>query len=76
MSNEINFDTIAKNLFGDDAVKFKQMTEKMSKEEMENIMQKFQQIPLQKREQFMQDIQESVKKICGSPGTGITKVRY
>ncbi|MGL5126134.1 MAG: hypothetical protein ACRC6U_09185 [Fusobacteriaceae bacterium] len=76
MSNEINFEAIAKNLFGDDAQKFKEMTETMSKAEMDGIMQKFQQIPLQKREQFMQEVQAGIKKASETSGTGITKVRY
>ncbi|MGL4759260.1 MAG: hypothetical protein ACRCXZ_08035 [Patescibacteria group bacterium] len=76
MQNELNFEVIAKNLFGDDARKFKAMTEKMSKSEMEDLMQKFQQIPLQKREQFMQEVQESIKKVSGSSVVGVAKVRY
>lgn len=83
--SKIDFDIIAKNIFGANAETYKQLAQGLSQPQMNDLMMKFQSLPNDKKQQFMKEIQQEVEKIKNNPtnnngpsntGVAITKGRW
>lgn len=85
-NGKIDFDTIARNMFGANADKYKEMAQSMQPNQMNELMMKFQALPPEKKQQFMNEIQQEVNKIKQNNGNNInngitgvpniTKIRF
>lgn len=74
----VNFDTIAKNIFGSDAENFKRMAQNMNQQQINEIMMKFQSLPQEKKQQFLKEVQEEINrtsKSSNATNVGVEMVR-
>lgn len=69
--SKIDFDTIARNMFGANADRYKEMAQGLNQNQMQELMLKFQNLPNDKKQQFMKDINSEVEKIKNSSGSSI-----
>lgn len=67
--SKLDFDTIAKNIFGANADRYKQMAQGLSPTQMNDLMMKFQSLPPEKRQGFLNEMQNEVNKIKNSNGS-------
>ncbi|MGL5718581.1 MAG: hypothetical protein ACRCX2_36590 [Paraclostridium sp.] len=78
----IDLDVIARNIFGADAERFKQMAQNMNQQQINEIMAKFQSLPQDKKQQFLSEIQGEIAKVGNSApghtgvGIGVVKGRW
>lgn len=85
-NGKMDFDVIARTMFGPDADKYKEMARNMQPNQMNDLMMKFQALPQEKKQQFMNEIKQEMNKIQQNNGNntnngnfgvpGITKVRF
>lgn len=78
---KLDFDIIARNIFGADAERFKQMAQGMNQNQINEIMMKFQNLPQDRKQQFLREIQNEVSRINKNPNpvtipTGVVKGRW
>lgn len=69
--SKLDFDTIARNMFGANADRYKEMAQGLNQNQMQELMLKFQNLPNDKKQQFMKDINSEVEKIKNSSGSSI-----
>ena len=75
--SKLDFDTIARNMFGANADRYKEMAQGLNQNQMQELMLKFQNLPNDKKQQLMQplpliyDINSEVEKIKNSSGSSI-----
>lgn len=70
--SKLDFDTIARNMFGANADRYKEMAQGLNQNQMQELMLKFQNLPNDKKQQFMKDINSEVEKIKNSSGSSVT----
>lgn len=69
--SKLDFDTIARNMFGANADRYKEMAQGLNQNQMQELMLRFQNLPNDKKQQFMKDINSEVEKIKNSSGSSI-----
>lgn len=69
--SKLDFDTIARNMFGSNADRYKEMAQGLNQNQMQELMLKFQNLPNDKKQQFMKDINSEVEKIKNSNGSSV-----
>ncbi|MGL4308185.1 MAG: hypothetical protein ACRCRV_04775 [Cetobacterium sp.] len=69
--SKLDFDTIARNMFGANADRYKEMAQGLNQNQMQELMLKFQNLPNDKKQQFMKDINSEVEKIKNSNGSSV-----
>lgn len=69
--SKLDFDTIARNMFGANADRYKEMAQGLNQNQMQELMLKFQNLPNDKKQQFMKDINSEVEKIKNSSGSSV-----
>lgn len=69
--NKLDFDTIARNMFGANADRYKEMAQGLNQNQMQELMMKFQNLPNDKKQQFMKEINGEVEKIKNSSGSQV-----
>lgn len=69
--SKLDFDTIARNMFGANADRYKEMAQGLNQNQMQELMLKFKNLPNDKKQQFMKDINSEVEKIKNSSGSSI-----
>ena len=67
--SKLDFDTIARNMFGANADRYKEMAQGLNQNQMQELMLKFQNLPNDKKQQFMKEINGEVEKIKNSNGS-------
>lgn len=69
--SKYDFDTIARNMFGANADRYKEMAQGLNQNQMQELMMKFQNLPNDKKQQFMKEINSEVEKIKNSSGSSV-----